>query len=184
MIKCDQIYLTELYERIKEKDKDAFKEFFFLLQPEIFRFLYRFVHDKSIAEDLTQDSFIKLWLSLDKLNPQLSCRAYLYKISHNLAINHVNRNKVTTYIGDYENLLVDYSQNLEDNLNAMFLMNDYQNAINSLPERCKAVFLLSRFSGFDYSEISEILDISLQTVKNQISKALAVLRKRLIDHIE
>ncbi|PIX95152.1 MAG: hypothetical protein COZ25_01965, partial [Ignavibacteria bacterium CG_4_10_14_3_um_filter_37_18] len=46
----------------------------------------------------------------------------------------------------------------------LFLLDDYQKAVSSLPERCRAVFVLCRFDGFEYAEIAEILGISLQTV--------------------
>ena len=58
-------------------------------------------------------------------------------------------------------------------------MDDYQRAIEKLPERCRATFILSRFSGFEYSEIADILGVSLQTVKNQMNKAISVLKNLL-----
>ncbi|MGE5500238.1 MAG: sigma-70 family RNA polymerase sigma factor [Syntrophothermus sp.] len=56
--------------------------------------------------------------------------------------------------------------------------------MNTLPERCRAIFLLSRYEDMSYSEIAEALEISLQTVKNQMSKAIAILKKRLASHLD
>jgi len=181
MIKIDNDRVVFLLGKIKEKDEAAFKEFFFLFQPSIFYYLFKFVYNRATAEDLTQETFIKFWLNANRLDLTLSGKAYLYKIAHNLAINHTKRSpKDATY--EYEESQMN-SHSGKANIDYLFLLDDYQKAVSSLPERCRAVFTLCRFDGFEYSEIAEILDISLQTVKNQMSKALAVLRKRLQAHL-
>jgi RNA polymerase sigma-70 factor (ECF subfamily) len=175
--------ITTLYPLIKRKDETAIKEFFILMQPQIFHFLYRYTSIREAAEDLTQESFIKFWLAIDRLDSNQSYKAYLFKIARNLAINYCNR-KIPLVSYNDEDLLVRLYKNFTNDIETSFLLDDYQKAINSLPERCKATFLLSRFSSFNYSEIAEIMDVSLQTVKNQMNKALAVLRKRLINHLD
>ncbi|NJD21745.1 MAG: RNA polymerase sigma factor [Melioribacter sp.] len=179
----DQKKISELSPLIKEKDEQALKEFFYLMQPEIFRFLFRYTGDRALAEDLVQETFVKFWLSIDNLDVDKLCKAYLYRIARNLAINNINRRPPFKYIGDEENFL-SLLNNTQNEVNLTFFMDDFQKAINSLPERCKATFLFSRISGFDYSEIAEIMNVSLQTVKNQMNKALAVLRKRLKNHLD
>lgn len=180
MIKVDNDRVLFLLSGIKQKDEAAFKEFFFLMQPSIFYYLYKFVYNRQTAEDLTQETFIKFWLSAEKIDLSLSGKAYLYKIAHNLAINHSKRKPQTSAYDAEENNL---NKDDKTNMDYVFLLDDYQKAVNSLPERCRAVFNLCRFDGFEYSEIAEIMGISLQTVKNQMSKALAVLRKRLQSHL-
>ncbi|MEW6508219.1 MAG: RNA polymerase sigma-70 factor [Bacteroidota bacterium] len=180
----DENKLSTLYPLLKAKDEDAIKEFFLIMQPHIFYFLYRFTSKREIAEDLTQETFVKFWLSLDSLDPSRSCKSYLYKIARNLALNYIERNPVQTTIGNDESLLVRLSSITQEDLDATFFMDDFQKAINTLPERCKATFLLSRFSGFNYSEIAEVLGVSIHTVKNQMNKALAVLRKRLRNYLD
>lgn len=183
MVSIHRKNLADIYPLLKEKDEDALKEFFLILQPEIFYFLYRYTSIREVAEDLTQETFIKFWLSIDNLDPNQSFRAYAYKIARNLAINYLDRKIPMSSFYD-EDVLLGLSKNLNDEYDSVFLMDDYQKAINSLPERCKTTFLLSRFSGFDYSEIAGIMNVSLQTVKNQMNKALAVLRKRLIKYLD
>ena len=175
--------ISDLYPLIKQKDETAIKEFFLLMQPQIFHFLFRYTSIREAAEDLTQESFIKFWLAIDRLDSNQSYKAYLFKIARNLAINHSNR-KIPMLSYNDENTLVRLYENFTSDIETSFLIDDFQKAINSLPERCKATFLLSRFSSFSYSEISEIMDVSLQTVKNQMNKALAVLRKRLINYLD
>jgi RNA polymerase sigma-70 factor (ECF subfamily) len=180
MIKIDNARVLFLLRGIKQKDEAAFKEFFFLMQPSIFYYLFKFVYNKATAEDLTQETFIKFWLNAENIDLSLSGKAYLYKIAHNLAINHSKRKPQTSAYDAEEHHL---NKSDKTNMDYVFLLDDYQKAVNSLPERCRAVFVLCRFDGFEYSEIAEIMEISLQTVKNQMSKALAVLRKRLQSHL-
>jgi RNA polymerase sigma-70 factor (ECF subfamily) len=183
MVTISRKDLSDIYPLLKQKDENALKEFFLILQPEIFYFLYRYTSIREVAEDLTQETFIKFWLSIDHLDPKKSFKAYLYKIARNLAINYLNR-KMPMSSFDDENILISLSKNINSEIESDFFLDDYQRAINSLPERCKTTFLLSRFSGFDYSEIAEIMNVTLQTVKNQMNKALAVLRKRLIKYLD
>ncbi len=178
-IPCDDL----LYKRLKNKDHEALKEFYFEVQPQIFYFLFRLTSNKSIAEELTQEAFVKLWQAIDRIDPHKSVKAYLFKIARNLAINEMTRMKPTVEYED-ENFLVQYSQKLNNDIDHLFLLDDFQKAINTLPERCKTTFLLNRISGFDYCEIGEIMNVSLQTVKNQMSKALSVLRSRLSRYVK
>jgi len=115
-------------------------------------------------------------LNADKIDPSKSGKAYLYKIAHNLSINSLKRKSGAEYVSDEHLNTIPMN---EASIDFIFMEDEYQKAVNSLPERCRAVFTLCRFDGLEYAEIAEVLGISLQTVKNQMSKALAVLRKRL-----
>lgn len=172
-----------LVRKIQNGDCEAFKKFFFLFQPGIYRFLYRYLCDKDAANDLTQDTFIKFWTNREQINPLLFPKSYLYKIARNLAINYLERNQSisnTTFRRVDDLSLVLYP---DEEYDKYFIIDDLQKAINELPERCKTTFILSRFEGFDYSEIAEIMHVSMQTVKNQMNKAISVLKKRLSSHL-
>ncbi len=182
MLKEETYSLQFLVEEIKNNNREAFKQFFLLMQPSIFHFLYRITSDKVIAEDLTQETFIKFWLKRDTLDCQTFPKAYIYKIARNLAINHLTQKSRIKKLNDNENLSY-LSGNAETDLEKIFLRDECQKAINVLPERCKTTFILSRYDGFSYSEIAEIMQVSLQTVKNQMNKAISVLKKRLSSQI-
>ncbi|HSL90918.1 MAG TPA: sigma-70 family RNA polymerase sigma factor [Ignavibacteriaceae bacterium] len=172
-----------LVRKIKIGDCEAFKKFFFLFQPGIYRFLYRYLCDKDAANDLTQDTFIKFWTNRNQINSSLFPKSYLYKIARNLAINYLARNhsiSSNTFHRVDDLSLVLYPDQEYDRY---FIIDDLQKALNELPERCKTTFILSRFEGFDYSEIAGIMQVSVQTVKNQMNKAISVLKKRLSSHL-
>lgn len=175
----DKEILFHLTEQIREDNMNSFREFFEIMQPGIFYFLYRLTSNTETAKDLTQETFIRFWQHRRNINPNCSAVSYLYKIARNLAINNSVKNKRVTRIDDEENALIRLSKNPHTQYDSIFFMDDYQRAIEKLPERCRAAFVLSRYSGFEYSEIAEILGISVQTVKNQMNKAFSVLKKLL-----
>ncbi len=184
MIKLEENQIQYLVSEIKNNNKEAFKDFFFYFQPKIFRFLYRYNSVKEIAEDLTQETFIKFWEAKENLNPDSSPVSYLFRIAMNLANNYVTRKPAVQPIFEKDELLVNICRDPDKELDQVILMDDFQRAINTLPEKCRAIFLLSRFDGYEYSEIADTFQISLQTVKNQMNKAISILRKQLAAHLE
>jgi RNA polymerase sigma-70 factor, ECF subfamily len=183
MQKIDKEKLSILIEEIKQNNSSAFREFFCTFQPGVYYFLYRYTSDPDAAQDLTQETFISFWKHRDILDCRISPKSYLYKIARNLAINHITRKPPVSSFAEKENLLIQLGNNPVNDYDRMMLHDDFQRAINLLPERCKATFILSRYEGLDYSEIAEVLNVSLQTVKNQMNKAFAVLRKNLSHHL-
>jgi RNA polymerase sigma-70 factor (ECF subfamily) len=175
--------LTNLIEKIVSNDCDAFEEFFYKFQPSIFNFLYRFTFDYDISKDLCQDTFIKFWQKRNDIDTSNSPKAYLYKIAHNLAINYLERHPKTSTVDNPNEDIEDLYNNPEKEIDYKFMQKDIQKAILHLPERCRVIFMLSRFHDFTYNEIAETLDISIQTVKNQMNKSLAVLRKELHNYL-
>lgn len=159
-------------------DKESFSEFFEIFQPSVYNFLYRYTSNIDDARDLTQEAFVRFWLSREKLVHDASPLPYLFTIAKNLALNLQSRNKHPLSIDD-DNLLITLSKNPERSYESIFMRDEIQKAISSLPYRCRTTFILSRYNGFNYSEIAEIMDVSLQTVKNQMNKAISVLRKQL-----
>lgn len=178
-------YTVIFSERIKAGDQEAFKEFFFDNYNDVYSFIFRMTFDRDAALDLTQDTFLNFYKSLDKINPSISPNYYLFRIAKNLTINYLTRKAQNHHYDiDDEETYKDFVCNPEDDYSAQFFEDDIQKAIDALPNRCRAVFILSRFHNFTYQEISETLEISLQTVKNQINKAIAILRKKLSHYLD
>jgi RNA polymerase sigma-70 factor (ECF subfamily) len=178
-------YHLSFSERLKEGDPEAFKEFFYDNYNDVFRFIYRMTFKKEASLDLTQDTFLNFYKSLDKLNPAISPNYYLFRIAKNLTINYLTRLPQTSHYDiEKEETYKDFISNPEDEYSTNFFEDDIQKAIDALPNRCRAVFILSRFHNLSYQEIADTLEISLQTVKNQINKAIAILRKKLSHYLD
>lgn len=170
----------EIIQRIKEGNVAAFKEFFNYYQPRIVHYIYCYVHNKSVAEDIAQDTFFEFWKARGRIDTALSPKSFLYKIARNKSLNYLTRLHHTVAIDDEEEYLsLNSGNNITEKIDTDALIKKIEKAINNLPPRCRSVFILSRYNELSYNEIADALNISLQTVKNQINKALSILRKEL-----
>ena len=142
--------------------------------------VYRILKDGNTAEDIAQEVFFGLWKKRETLNITISVKAYLKRAAVNKSLNFIRDQKIK--FDDKEEQLPILSSNqstTQQELEAEDLQKKIDEAIDSLPEKCRLVFTLSRFEEMSYKEIAEHLDISIKTVENQISKALKVLRTEL-----
>lgn len=142
-------------------------------------FARQFVHDNEKVEDLVQDIFLKIWEKGELYEDESLVKNYLYTSVRNRCLNFIRDNKkfndnldVGIVEGTHEHNRTEYRE-LEKMLH---------NAIQSLPEKCREVFELSRFQNMKYQEIADTLGISIKTVEAQMSKALRVLREKLSAH--
>lgn len=183
-----ELHSLVFIKKIKECDEEAFKSFFVKYFPEVYRFIFRMIGDNDISKDLTQDTFLNFYRSLDKLQLNIPPNFYLFRIAKNLSINFLTRdyysiNKIEVDEQEETNNH-GITFNIEDELNLITLEDEINKAIESLPNRCRAIFILSRFHDMSYQEIADSLGISINTVKNQINKALAILKRRLSKYLE
>ena len=143
-------------------------------------YCYGFVADYTLAEDIVQEVFSRLWADKRKIRIDSSVKAYLYSAVRNTALNDIKHQKVKRQyekINNDESIYTEKSQ--EEHLIGKELNAKIQSAINNLPTERRKIFLMSRMDELKYKEIAEKLDISIKTVENQMGKALASLRKDL-----
>lgn len=137
------------------------------------------LRDRAVGEEITQDVMLELWRRRETLTIDESFRAYLMRSTRNRALNHIRHENV---VRKAEPLLSIHQESVasatteiaEREIDAAL-----QEAILTLPARCREVFELSRRSGLRYSEIATTLGISVKTVEAQMGKALRVLREKL-----
>ncbi len=174
-----------LFADVKSGNIHAFEFLFKSYYPRLLRYALRFVKDEDEARDILQDSFISFWEKREFLL-SVSIKALLFTIVRNNCLNHLKHQSVAAkYHFEYlsekrgeEHLYhLDFLGSTDDNLVFNELNAKVNLVIDSLPERCKEVFLLSRFEGLKNREISEKLNISLTAVEKHISKALSVFSK-------
>ena len=144
------------------------------------------VRDKDTACDIVQHVFIKLWTHLEKVEITSSEKSYLHRAVVNTAINYIEKNKriiLRDSFSDLENnIAIDPDEN-DREIRRTEINTRICEVIDELPEKCRAVFSLSRIEGMKNAEIAEHLDVSVKTVEKHIGKALKHLRFRLKDTI-
>ncbi len=152
--------------------KDIFKTFY---QP-LWIASYRMLADRSLAEDMVQEVMAKLWQmdSLDHVRTNLG--GYLHRSVINQSLNKIKERK--RWILDEEPDHADQFP-LQAASDPSFIQKSIEQAIQTLPDRCRLVFVFSRYELLSNQEIADLLEISIKTVENQMTKAFRLLRENL-----
>jgi RNA polymerase sigma-70 factor, ECF subfamily len=182
-VKKGDLLNFELTERVKQGEQVAFELLFKLYHAQLCNFAKLYVRFMDIAEEIVQDTFIKIWEIRKTLDPNQSLKALLFRCVHNNSINYIKKAKVNNKLSEEYIKEMNYRiQFLEqdttdfDSLAEEELEIRIQKAIDELPAQCKEIFLLSRFNEMSYQQIADQLLISVNTVKTQLSRAMQKLR--------
>jgi len=177
-----EIAEQELLEGVKNSDESAFKEIYYKHQPILFRYVVYRVRNREVAEDITQETFVRIWNNRSRLEPSKSFFSLIAKVSNNLCYDHFRHQKVK--IQHQFKLPGMYKKNPETEHELSELKEEIWNAVNEhLPDKCREIFLLSRNEKKTNHEIAELLNLSKRTVENQLYRALKILRKILKNYM-
>lgn len=141
--------------------------------------VFRIIPEQSTSEDLAQDVFYELWRRKDSLQITTSLGAYLRRAAVNKALNVLRGRKIRLEEDDQLGQVPSAEADAQRMLEAEELQQLLSDSVASLPEKCRVIFVLSRFEHMSYGEIAAQLQIAPKTVENQISKALRLLRQAL-----
>jgi RNA polymerase sigma-70 factor (family 1) len=171
----------ELQQLLKEDEQLFMEKLFKTYFSFVCKTIYRIVPDTATAEDLAQEVFIKIWNRRAALE-QVYFRAYLQKAAINMALDHLDKNKRRgAQLPLEENLAPQQAAPQGQSLNQT--ARHIQQAIDKLPEKCRQIFVLSRYEELSYREIATTLNISVKTVENQMITALKKLRVSLQEYL-
>jgi RNA polymerase sigma-70 factor (ECF subfamily) len=161
----------------------------------VFSLIYRMVRDRELAEDLAQDTFIKVLNHIDRYRSEFKLSSWLFKIANNVAIDYLRRRQLETVSIDgsphaqtadaIEATSFDVSVQQEsalDELEARELGTAIEHAIASLRPEYRSCIMLRHVEGRSYEEIAATLDLPLGTVKTYIHRARHELR-RALEHV-
>lgn len=160
-------------------DKAAFERLFHRYYPMVLNFTRGMVKNPVVAEDIAQNSFMKLWLNRFSLQPDLSVKNYLCVLSRNESINYLRSGQArnVTLGAQQEPRLQDPTA--EDWLNFAETNTILKTNIEALPPQRRAVFMMSRYEHMSNVEIAVKLNLSVRTVEKHIELALKDLRRSM-----
>lgn len=145
-------------------------------------FARQYVFDNDKVKDIVHDVFVAIWEKGSLYEAEPLVKAYLFTSVKNRCFNHLRDNKKFTGHEDYMDY--DSAKTQQQPLEYRELENLIKKEIENLPEKCREVFVMSRFEELKYTEIAEKLNLSVKTVEAHMSKALKILRENLSPYIE
>ena len=173
----------------------AFRELIRRYERPVFSLIFRMVRDRELAEDLAQDTFIKVLNHIDRYRPEFKLSSWLFKIANNVAIDHLRRRQLDTISIDGSPHaqtsdaieatsfdVVDQQESALDEMQARELGTAIERAITSLRPEYRSCIMLRHVEGRSYEEIAATLDLPLGTVKTYIHRARHELR-RALEHL-
>jgi RNA polymerase sigma-70 factor (ECF subfamily) len=168
-----------LFEKIQHDDEHAFSTLFREYYERLYLFAGRFVKDPQIAENVVQDVFVKLWINKNEIAITHNIKAYLYTAVKNHALNYIKQDKRLIPLEEsLESTEAGNASPEEDFINDEHLKAIHK-AVEDLPEQCRKIYQMKKYDDLSYKEISEVLGISINTVKTQMRRALKSLLIKL-----
>ena len=169
-----------LIEEMKAGDHSAYETLYNKYASQLYVFTANKLHSKEIAEELVHDVFIRLWEMRARLDIQSNVAGYLFKMMRNEVLQYLRGVKHPEAFID-EMLVVEIGDQgtADESIYYKEMAAYLTQIIAGLPEKCREIFVLSRDHDLSIKEIASRLNIADQTVKNQLTKALTVLRKEL-----
>jgi RNA polymerase sigma-70 factor, ECF subfamily len=166
--------------RIRDGDVAAFEAAFHAWYGELCSFVRPQVGSADVAEEIVQETFLRVWRTRLTLDPAQPLRAYLYRAARNTAINQLKRRELESqWLSGAASTTVPRIHAADEELHVHELSNAVQHTLATLPERCRLIFTMSRHQGLSYNEIADALGISIKTVETQMGRALKALRAGL-----
>ena len=158
-------------------DNKTFEDLFELHFTKLMGFVFNYVRDEEVAKDIVHDAFLTLWSNRKCLNPTYPMKSYLFTLAQNCALNYLRHLRVVT--GNEQTvteLLEAANEELDDYEKRLVRLEE---KLAQLPEKQREVLVKCVVEGKKYKEVAEELDITVNTVKTHITRALKFLRDEL-----
>ena len=174
----------ELWLGVTKDHLKSFEVLFRKFYSSLYRYAFSIVRNETVAEEITQEIFLYLWEKRKQIELKSSLKAYLFSSVRNKSINYIKielpRLQATSDLSD----MIGYNDPQMDMNEEARMKQKIQQAIDQLPQKCRDIFVLSRYGGLTYAEIAEELDLSIKTVENQMTIALRKLKEALWEELK
>ena len=179
---------AQLINGIRKGDHDTFRSIFDHYYALMCSIAYEYVEDYHLSQNIAEDVMLSIWEKRELLNISTSVKSYLLTSVHNKSIDYLRSYSREAEVVSFESEIGSSScyipdQEMFEQIILSELEDKIEDIIREMPEECRKVFLLSRYGDKSYAEIADELNISVNTVKYHIKKALSLLREELKDYI-
>lgn len=187
---------ADLVGRAQRRDFDAFEELVKRYEDKVYRLAFRFVRNETEAKEIVQDTFLSLWRKIDSFKGDAQFSSWLYRVTANAALMRLRsqRRHAEVSTEELEPGFMDrqgsafaqgppggenWSKRPDDELQSDELRRHIQQAVDSLPEIYRTVFLVRDVEGLSTEETAEVLGLSVPTVKTRLHRARMALREQI-----
>ena len=172
----EQAYLAAL----KNDDIKAFDNLFDEYGKRLYHFAYGYLKSKDDAEEIVQEVFLKVWRNRKQLKPDLSFKAYIFKIAYHHILEILKQiNRSQAYRHEIIDESIFFNDDTNTRLNYQMLLEKVESLIQKLPSRQKEILLKRKKEGIPVKEIATQLGVSPKTVENHLTQALKSIKKDL-----
>lgn len=182
----------DLVTRAQQGSEKAYRELLARYQRPVFSIIFRMIRDREQAEDLAQETFVRVFNHIGRYDPRYKFSSWIFKIATNLTIDWIRRKELKTVSIDGSRnatsseemeataiTIASDDENPEELLEARELGEEIEEAIGKLRPEYRAAILLRHVEGREYQEIAEIMSLPLGTVKTYIHRGRNELRDSL-----
>lgn len=167
--------------QIAQGDEQAFCQFVKVHSQNLFYYAVSLLQKKELAEEVVSDVFFEVWKLRTTLEEIKNLKAYLLTLTHNKAVSYLRKENFGRMfsIEDIQDVYLPSFQSADCSIISQEEMSRINQAIQTLPPKCKQVFILAKIEGLAYKEIAQMLNISVKTINIHIAKALALISSEL-----
>ena len=145
----------------------------------ILNFIYRYSNNREVAEDLTQEVFMKVYHARHSYQPKAQFRTWIYTIAKNLSLNEFKKFRFSVLENELIQSVEDNNPRADQMLADQEMVQVIKKAIGELPENQRLAVILHRYEDFSYEEIAQTMGLSVQAVKSLLNRAKESLRLSL-----
>ena len=173
--------LSEIQQKVADGCVQSFGRLHQLYYSRLKAFACSMIHSTQLAEEVVEDVFVQLWVNRSHITSIENLVVYLYKATKNRSLNALTALSRSLITEGFDHLEVDVHQasNPYELMVTAELMEKMNEAVNSLPPKCKMIFKLVREDSLKYKEVAEVLNISVNTIDVQMAIAVERICKAL-----
>ena len=181
----DDFDIKDLISELQANSEKAYTQLYNKYSALLYSFVFKLTKSDTLSQDIVQEAFIKIWINRKELSIDISIKSYLFKMVQNMAIDafrkQVNKLEITGYL----ELIQDSQIPLTDSC-TIFDLDEFEirlkEAKQKLTKQQRLIFVLVKENEKKVSEVAELLEITEQSVRNQLSAALAKLRIQMKEY--